>query len=358
MGSPEAPTETHLGDFGTEFVTAANTALANHKTLAVADIQDHVDIVEFNYNEFFDQLRIEMQKNATMKSRLQAVEVLAGGSFAEGLVGKLLAWEGEFGSDDFFYTHWLDVIFYTTFIGGKVRVDLAKQINELVGEYGNQNVHIVAHSLGTAVLFDTLNLMYRPEHDPQDEIPDLSTQNDRLASIWMVANVSRLVNAVARLGDPLSPTTTVKPGDGGCTTRFYNVRHKLDPFTFPARFDPDNDGDWISTSDYALRYRSLVTELVTDANTHSFAQYIEDPLVSSRLLKTLLRSKYKPTDTQRSNAGAAYTDKSIQGAFNRLKASLGNIDITDTGSIDELLAAAKALRAAIESIEEQLGGGQ
>jgi hypothetical protein len=358
MGSPTLPSEKYLGSFGSEFVTALNTALANHKTLAINDIQEHVEIVEFNYNEFFDKLRKEMQKNAEMTSRLQAVEALAGGSFAEGLVGKLLAWEEDFGKDKFFYTHWLDVIFYTTFIGGKVRVDLAKKLNDLVGKHGNENVHIVAHSLGTALLYDTLNLMYRPEHDPQDEIPDLSPENDRLKSIWMVANVSRLVNAVARLGDPLSPTTTVKPGDGGCTTHFYNIRHKLDPFTYPAQFDPDNDGDWISTTDYTIRYRSIETKLVTDPNTHSFGQYIEDPLVSSRLLKTLLRKKYKPSETQKSNAEAAYAEKSIQGAFNRIKASLANIDISDSGSIDELLVAAKALKAAIESIEAQLGGGE
>ena len=149
MGSSTPPDEASntLGSFGTEFVEAANTALNRYPNNSDDDILDHVDIHEFNYNEFFDEIRTKMAEEATMKSRLDSVSGLAGGNFIEGLVGKLNAWESNFGENKFFYTHWLDVIFYSTFIGGKIRVDLASKINELVGEFGSRNIHIVAHSL-------------------------------------------------------------------------------------------------------------------------------------------------------------------------------------------------------------------
>lgn len=354
MGSHEPPDANTFGTFGSEFVEATNKALRRYPNHSDGDIQDHIEIVEFNYDHFFDKIRTKMAEEASVASRLDTVAQLANGTFAEGLVGNLLAWESRFADDEFFYTHWLDVIFYSTFIGGKIRVDLAKVINELIKDFGNKNIHIVAHSLGTSLVFDTLNLLYRPELDAKQEIPNLSAENDRIASVWMIANVSRLLNFVSGLGDPLSPATTVKPGDGGCTTRFYNVRHKLDPFTRPGRFDPENDGNWISTTAYKLRYRSIVNDLVIDPNTHSFSQYIEDPNVATTMLKLFLRSKFDPSDANLDAADEAYAEQSIQGAFNRLSHSLSGIEITDKGSIDEFLEAAKGLLEAIDSIKENL----
>lgn len=355
MGSCKAPDESskQLGSFGQEFVGAVNTALNRYPKHADDDITNHIDVVEFNYNGFFDKIRKKMQQDAAMRSRLNAVAALAGGPFVESLVGKLVAWEEEFADDDFFYTHWLDVIFYSTFIGGKIRVDLARKINDLV-KLGNRNLHIIAHSLGTAVVFDTLNLLYRPEHDPNDEIPDLSSENDRIASLWMIANVSRLLGAVTGLADPLSASTTVKPGDGGCTSVFYNIRHKLDPITWPAQFDPDNDGNWITTQTYQLCYSPIVTELVVDPNTHSFFQYVQDPNVAVPLLSVLLRSKFRPTEKQLNDAAGQHAGTAIEGAFSRLRSAFAGIEITDSGSIDDLLEAAATLRDAIASITANL----
>lgn len=346
------PAQGKLGSFGKEFTSAANKALNRYPQHSDDKITDHVKIVEFHYDAFFNKIRKKMQETASMNARIGAIATLAGGNFVEGLVGKLVALEERFGDDEFFYTHWLDVIFYSTFIGGKIRVDLALALARLIKEFGNKRIHIVAHSLGTAVVFDTLNLMYRPEHDPNDVIPDMSVVNDQVESLWMVANISRLLNFVARLGDPLSPDTTVKPGAGGCTKTLYNVRHKLDPFTWPGRFDPENDGEWISTKAYKLRYGRIVNDLVINANTHSFTQYIEDPNVAVSLFKRLF--KFKATDNQRRAAEEKHASQSIQGAFILLKEEFADLEITDTGSINEFLTAAKNLRNAIDSIAKNL----
>ena len=350
--SQPKPAQKKLGSFGQEFVDATNRALIRYPSHADKKITDYVDIEEFNYDAFFDKIRKKMAENASMTSRLEAVATLGGGNFLEGLVGKLTAWEENFGDDDFFYTHWLDGIFYTTFIGGKIRVDLGLALDKLIQNYGNKRVHIVAHSLGTAVTFDTLNLLYRPEHDPNDLIPDLSVVNDQIESLWMVANVSRLVNFVARMGDPLSPNTTVKPGAGGCTKAFYNVRHQLDPFTWPGRFDPENDGEWISSVSFRMRYAPIVNDLVIEPNTHSFPQYMEDPNVVVPFFKKLF--KFKATDKQLEAAAEDHATHSIQGAFNALKNEFVDLDITDSGSIDEFLTAAENLQVAIQRIKSNL----
>jgi hypothetical protein len=168
----------------------------------------------------------------------------------------------------------------------------------------------------------------------------------------MVANVSRLVNSVARLGDPTSPSTTVKPGQGGCAKAFYNIRHQLDPFTWPARFDPDNDGEWLAPMSFSLRYKPIVNDLVIEPDTHSFPQYFEDPNVAVPFFKRLF--KFKATDNQLAAAAEKHASQSIQGAFSLLKEEFVDLDITDLGSIDELLIAAESLQAAIEHIKSDL----
>ncbi len=91
------PAQNKLGSFGKEFVDAADKALKRYPSHADNSITDFVDVAEFNYDAFFDKIRKKMAENATMTARLDAVATLAGGSFAEGVVGKLVAWEQRFG---------------------------------------------------------------------------------------------------------------------------------------------------------------------------------------------------------------------------------------------------------------------
>ncbi|MGC4071193.1 MAG: hypothetical protein QM760_01470 [Nibricoccus sp.] len=321
MGKNTASANGKPGSFGKEFIDATNKALRRFSKHANDSIETYCDIHEFNYNEWFDKMRTIMADNArSMSDRLNAIGMFPGAGSAAGLVAQLTAFEAKFKNDQFFYTHWLDVLFYGTMLGAKVRVDAAAKINALVEQYGGSNVHIIAHSLGTALTHDTLHLLYRAEHDPNDQIPDLDVTTHKLGSIWMFANVSRLVNSITRLSDPLG--SLVRPGVGGCTFKFTNTRHVLDPFTWPARFNPPNDGSWVPNATYATDYRPIVIDLILDANTHSFTQYLSDPKVVERLLPFFLESKFQGTIPEFNQYVADYSAQSIQGAFTALQDSL------------------------------------
>lgn len=349
MGTHTGPTDQTSGSFHKEFVDATTESLqcyANHNS---DKLENHIDIHEFNYDDWLNKMRTEMADNAkSMKDRLAAVSAAYGASVPLDLVGRLNGFENDFGEDSFFYTHWLDVIFYGTMLGAKIRVDAGLKVAELVQDYGAGNVHVVAHSLGTAVMHDTLHLLYRPAYDPNDAIPDLHLTNHKLGSVWMIANVSRLVNCVTRITDPLS--SVVRPGDNGCANAFFNVRHELDPFTWLARFNPPNNGSWISEDLYNSAYNNIVTNLVVDGNTHSFTQYLQDPKVAECLFYQLL-PEFKVDLQEMDKVSAEYSKKSINGAYASLEDSLRNIEVKDISTWREFLDAASTFKDAVDRVK-------
>lgn len=356
MGSFTAPGvddqgKTTRGSFGEEFLKASTESLQRYENHKTETLEKYVDIHEFNFDAWFQLMRDKMAERAeSMTSRLDAIGNIYGATFATDLAGKLNSLERDFGKDEFFYTHWLDVLFYTTMLGAKVRVELGIRIAGLVEEYGPGRVHVMAHSLGTAVLHDTLHLIYRPESVPGDPIPDLHPTNHKLGSVWMVANVSRLINSFTALADPL--TSVVKPGDEGCTNTFFNIRHKMDPFTWLSRFDPANNGSWIPESIYSTAYNQIVTDLVIDGNTHSFTQYLLDPKVAEVFLYQM--TPFKVTLPEMDRIVDGYSRKSINGAYAALEGAFHNLSVKDSQSWRDFLQSAEVLQEVMDSIRNGL----
>ena len=363
MGSstPPDPDGNKLGSFGEEFRDSLDTVLQQFSDHDDDSIENYVTLDEFHYNDKFDLIRNKMaDRTKDVRTRLDEVQGLfTGGTFLGRFADQFNSWEEDFGDDEFLYTHWLDVLFYTTYIGGWIRASLAERIAKLIKEHGNKNVHVVAHSLGTAVLHDTLAQIYPPGGEPIPGTPAyFSVENDQLESVWMVANVSNLINTVVGLADPLAPGTTVKPGNGGCTKRFYNVRHELDPFTLIRTFKPKNDGHWISPQNFKLRYRAIKNDVIIEPNTHSFPQYIGDPNVSLPMLRKLMgSSKFKPGKTERDKYIESHASQGLTGAFSRLEESFKAIDVKDVDTLDEFLRAGQAFTKIIKEMREELEGG-
>lgn len=340
MGSFQTGLEGELGDFGKSFISSINTALNRHEKHKTRKFEESIDVFEFNYSGFFDDARKKMSDNAKkVAARLAAIDGLGN---AEHLVGELSSLDSELSGNKMFYTHWLDVFFYTTLLGASVRASLARRIAALVGKYDGHNVHIIAHSLGTAVLHDTLHLMYRPESDPNLEFQDLTITNHKLRSIWMVANVSRMLDKFTGLTDPYK--SIVKPGDHGCCASLFNVHHKFDPFTLPSPFAPINNGSWlgVSATEYISYFHDIPTTLITDKNTHSFTRYVEDPAVSTRMLYAML-DDYDPTINEQEEIVNDYIKKSISGAYAVADNALSIIKEGSNPSWSDYIRAAKAL---------------
>lgn len=340
--------------FTDQFLNATTATLQRFPQHAADTFEDYVDVHELNYDEWFDVMRKQMADTAKdMKERLAAVNASYQASIPLEFASTLTGLEAKFGQEKFFNTHWLDVVFYGTMLGAKIRVDVAAKVSELVESYGGGNVHIIAHSLGTAVLHDTLHLLYRREHDPDDAIPDLNLVDHNLGSVWMVANVSRMVNSVTRFCDPLG--SVVKPGEGGCTGGFYNIRHALDPFTWLAQFNPKNNGAWITEEAFNAHYRSIVTELIVEANTHSFTQYLQDPKVVERMFPLLLGAEFNATLEEFMEVANDYIGGSLNGAYAALEDSLKTALKTpdSIGSWMDFMDTAKKFEDAVTLIREK-----
>lgn len=352
MGTHKGAQDGEKGSFQKEFEEATSEILQKFNGHENDTLASHIDIHEYNYDDWFDEMRKIMSEKAnSMTDRLNSVGETYGVTVPLDLAGKLLSFETKFANDDFFYTHWLDVIFYATMLGEKVRVNAGKKVAEMVKKYGPGNVHLVAHSLGTAVMHDTLHKLYRPESDPSDEIPDLSPVDNRLASIWMIANVSRLVDSVTQLANTYN--SVVKPGNGGCTGSFTNIRHVLDPFTWLAQFDPSDNGKWVSHDVFSKFYENIATRLVVDGNTHSIKQYLQDPEVVRRMLPRF-HPDFKPSLDEFDSIKEKYEEMSIQGAYAALEEHFRNLKKGDDFSWKDFLESAKELKEISDRIKEQL----
>ena len=260
------------GNFTKDFKQALTDSAASFGVTDASFI-GKVDYKEFNYSDYFDTIRQQFAENA--QARQKGFKYLLGRGFEEKLLQQLTSFEAKFGKDDFYYTHWLDVILYSTmYFGEKLRIDLIKDLERYRKKYNHKNMHIVCHSLGTALVHDALAKYYREESNPFDNIPDLKTGNFNIASLWTFANVSRMVNLLNGLESPNS--STVVTGNKGCTNNFINVRHKYDPFTWYKTYDRRMDNK--------LTYTNSVIRKV---NTHDFYEYVADPNVSRTLLSFL-----------------------------------------------------------------------
>lgn len=336
-----------LDSFYDEFITAADAALKRYPGREADDFVGMADIHEIHYNNIFDDIRKEMAADGKTMSQFLAG---AGGAGAiasiPGIITKIAGFEASLDKNSFIYTHWLDVLFYKTYLGEMIRTLAAEKISKIISDnHTSSNIHIIAHSLGTAVVHDTLHKLYRQEYRDNDDIADLSLTTHKIKSLWMVANVSNLANSVLEVGDPYD--SVVRPGDKGMTQFMFNVRHKLDPFTWPRRFKPKNDGSWIPQTSFGRYYYEMKTSLITNKNTHSFSQYIQDPEVNYPMFRLIFDINLSLEDKEK--AIDLYDNDSLQGAYTELEGSLSSFSPTDVSNISDIIDAAQKLRDFIEA---------
>ncbi len=298
-----------------------------------------VDHEEFNYSEYFDIIRKQFAENA--QARKKGFAYLTGMGFDENLLVQLTTFESNFGKDEFFYTHWLDVILYSTmYFGEKVRVDFINSFEKLRKKYDHKNIHILCHSLGTAVVHDALAKYYRTDSDPFDDIPDLKTGNFNIASLWTFANVSRMVNLLNGLTDPLH--STVVTGKDGCTSNFVNIRHRYDPFTWFKTYDREMDD-----------CTTYVNSVFKKVNTHDLYEYVTEPNVARAILNFVYDTKV--TKGQFEKGLADYKRGSLNQEVREIKDLVdAALDDPSIGSVKAAIAKFKEIRKKIDELSANL----
>lgn len=347
--------------FKKEIVCAANNALHRYASYTSKKFEEQVYIESIGYDDIFEKMRKEYADSG--KTLKKFVSDGLGGSNLPPFIDKLADVESEFGNDEFIYTHILDVIFYLTLLGEKVRLQVARQFVEAIKKYSSGiRINLVAHSLGTAVMHDTLNKLYTTGYKRATGEMERTANNDEIYldpftlpvdMYWTLANVSPIITTLSGLTGPMD--SIVKPGAEGCVGSFLNVFHEFDPFTlkFINRFDPQESDNWVDPMTYQLSYKRYKTTKVARKNTHSTGDcteaggYLEDPLVCHDFLSSLM--EFQPGDAEKKAGDDSY--KNIQDEARKIKDFVDSLEsLKDQPNLMKLFKMLKAFRDYLDGL--------
>lgn len=326
---------------------AFDAAFGRYPSLKKKKVSDLVEVVPVTYGDVFEEFR-----KARAKSNEALSTWLAGVNGATPLplqaISEIDAIESSLGSDAFFNTHWLDVLLYRfTFLNELARLKVAAAVGKAIAAQGSTNVHVLGHSLGTAVLHDALAKAYGPDNMVEDgKALNLNSVSQRLGGIHMVANVSRTLQTFVAAGSSI-----VRPGSLGCTNTFSEYRHRLDPIPMIRPFNPTNNGEWVAKSIFTSVYSLKEPTSVTEANVHGLGHYLLIPEVHLTLFRLLFN--FAPKKAERAAGEAAYLETTVLGKAKALQATFGDlVSSPNEGSIQKLLENARALKEMVEGFGE------
>jgi hypothetical protein len=329
-----------LDNMTKEFKAGLNEA-AKGFDLENFDIDTHMEIVEFNYSESLDEIRKKLAEDA--QEITSSFDSLPGSGNLIGIVHKLIKFQSNFDEDDSIYTHWLDVLLYASFYGEKLRVELAKKINGILKRANGRRIHIVAHSLGTALVNDTLEKFYKvgPEGKDNNGAPYLRAGTDNIKTLWTFANVSNLLHILSPI-DTGTNGTVVKSGPTGCTDFLYNVHHELDPFTWFYQYKPEIESG-----------KNFTNKIVRKKNTHSFQEYISDPEVAQYMLAELTDMDSILEPQRLKSCIDKHREGEINGLFDEIKTKTSGLRGGEIQSIPDLLKLINDFKEKVKEIAEQ-----
>lgn len=254
------------------------------------------------YNDELDGLRQRWADAAA-----QVLPLMKPGSGGAGALQQLTEWAGSASKDDFARTHALDVLFYRFFpnVAAAVRASVHKQL--VAGIKGAKHWSVIAHSLGTAVVHDTLVWMF----DPQAPAGRLPPEGFRMEALAMIANVSRLMESSGyvdekdrKLGSRWDAYRSVVQPNAkvtkGVCSRFLNVWHTWDPVPLPRQFKPAADWPDAATRTVPGAFQDIQIDEIEDidnlAEVHDLLHYLRNPRVHIPLFRSLVRIFISPEE--------------------------------------------------------------
>lgn len=333
--------------FKKEVVDSLKSALKLYPSLKDVDPEANTEIIGIGYNNIFEQQRSRMaDRSKSVQARLAEIPGMKE-DLIQSVFTEIQSIEQGIKDEEFFQTHLVDVLMYRfTTLGEHIRIKVAEKIAHAVASVmgGSQNVHILAHSLGTAVLHDTLAKLYT--NSWHDQSKDLSVRNNKLGSVHMVANTSRILESFIKVS-----ASVVKPDKTGCTTLYREYRHKYDPITWPRAFNPTDNGNWISNERWHFGFYKLIelTAITSQqGHTHSIQHYIQNPLVHLSLFKEVLGIEL--SDDQIEQGHQIYIDSTLAAVADELQEKMEQLKELNLENLGGLLKTAETLKSYIESL--------
>ena len=292
----------HEANWHTPYVDAIRQARGLYPLFNDDELDERAEFVPVEYDSIFRDLVDTWASNSAL---VKAASLEAGVSLS-----KLTDWLAGAGSlkDNFAWTHAADVLLYRAFslVRNRVCVHVARQIVTKLQAALTASSRVrwaaIGHSLGTAVLHDSLARLWHPE-SPIPGAEGFAPHNVQADLIMMVSNVSRVLE-VKTDAEPYDVfTSAVAPGFGGQTGRgcryYLNVRHRLDPFTVPKMFDPQLWPDEVALLAAPPHYMNVVVNHLHDRDVHAFTHYLKHPAVHIPMLRTLFGSHRVSPDDER-----------------------------------------------------------
>ena len=252
-------------------------------------------VVPLTYHQLFDDIRDKWATQAGDSTGwLPLLQQLA---FSDPtMLARLPGWVTT--AKEFFWTHVLDVLLYryvaefTIPIREEVALQMATAWHKADLDNGASTpVHVLSHSLGTAVAHDSICLMATD--------PGFGPGSHVIETVMTLANVSRVLQTTFPAYSSVDRTANCPPPPGGMTAAALSYRHELDPIPTVNKFDPTGAG-WP-----AAEFTGTVIKDVKDWNVHGLDHYLAHPAAHMRLFERLW-----PTESWKARmpaAMAAYT---------------------------------------------------
>lgn len=258
-------------------------SFAQYPTLNDGGFADAFEFKEILYNDTFEAWRKQWREDAQA-----AANALTSVGASSNAVQELISAAGAPGGSGFLATYVLDVVafrFLTPIAQTVCRSVQAQILGHLKAFPANDTPRysIIAHSLGTSVVYETFHQMLTQVVDGSLLTPAFRPEN-----VFMVANTAKLLwNRGGGTAYPaaLSPDLI---DDRGLCFRFSNFRHALDPVPAVDRFNPPDD--WFAPSaprSSVYRDDLIPAGDVQDINVHAFQHYLSHPIVHVPILRIL-----------------------------------------------------------------------
>ena len=250
-----------------------------HSRLGTGNLDELFQVVPIQYDDIFRGLLDRWQADANAFGRPDEP--------ASPLVTRLTGWLNDAGNDEQqLWTHPVDVLLYRFFpdVRQAVKTRVALQIaTELATLKASENWCVVAHSMGTAVTHDALDMLWSGTL-PAGAPTGFDPQRRQAQAIVMLANVSRVLQTSSKVYE-----STVMPGPAGQAGRgcfqYLTAFHRLDPFTWVNPFRPIAWPD--ATADAKGLYQFLEADHIHEWNIHDGVHYLKHPSVFVPVLRAL-----------------------------------------------------------------------
>ena len=348
-------------------------------------ITNSVEFVEILYDDIFEAVRSQWNELATNLESAgfdgaSASSVAKLKQFMPGAIGALAQVTDE---NKWVATHALDAILYKGFalIRNIIRHSVAAQLARIAADHIQEDrdddptYTLVGHSLGTAVLYDAIDLLGRTNWlngvekiQAEGLASDISEDGLRLArsrfganpfsskGLWdwhglvMIANVSPIF---CRHPKPDSIEARVRPiHSGGVNGRsldyYFNIDHMFDPVPKFMRFSAT--ATWPTSAQAGFAFDTVDLRHFYDKNIHGFSHYLIHPSVHSRIFWLATPNRFRFSAVRAADAGIGDEFPNLNPQFvddaKRLvleKALARIFDLTDQKEIDTYVARLNAL---------------